>query len=121
MADNPPLNRNNLRSIATYQKGILLCILAYAVVVVCQFALPPALRIFLAFGVIGLGIIATVFVFLLATKIYNVGIGVLLGVLTLIPLIGLVVLLIINGKATGILKQHGIQVGLLGATLSDIN
>jgi len=45
---------------------------------------------------------------------------VLLGILTLIPCIGLIVLLVVNGKATGILKQNGIKVGLLGANLSQI-
>ena len=34
------------------------------------------------------------------------------------PYIGLIVLLVVNGKATGILKQNGIKVGLLGANLS---
>jgi hypothetical protein len=59
-------------------------------------------------------------VFLLAIKVYSTGVGVLLGILTLVPCIGLIVLLIVNGKATGILKQNGIKVGLLGANLSQI-
>jgi hypothetical protein len=41
-----------------------------------------------------------------------------LGVLALIPLVGLIVLLIVNGKATKILREHGVRVGLMGAKLS---
>jgi len=112
--------REDLRSVAVYQKGILVCILIYLIAVIVQFALPVELQLFIALGVLALGITATVFVFLLATKVYSMGIGVLLGILTLIPCIGLIVLLIVNGKATGILKQNGIKVGLLGADLSQI-
>jgi hypothetical protein len=32
----------------------------------------------------------------------------------------LITLLVVNGKATAILKQNGIRVGLLGANLSEI-
>jgi len=119
--EKPILSREDLRSTATYQKGILVCILAYILLVGFQFALPPEARLFLALAAPAVVITATVFVFLLATKVYSTGLGVLLGILTLIPCVGLIVLLIINGKATGVLKKHGIRVGLLGAKLSDIS
>jgi hypothetical protein len=47
--------------------------------------------------------------------------GVVLGILTLIPCIGLIALLIINGKATAVLKNHGIKVGFFGARASDVS
>ena len=53
-------------------------------------------------------------------KTYGSGLGILLGVLCLLPLVGLLVLLAVNGKATRVLKQNGIRVGLLGADLSSI-
>lgn len=56
-----------------------------------------------------------VFILMLATRLYGTGTGVVLGVLTLVPLVGLIILLVVNAKATGILKKHGIKVGLLGA------
>jgi len=56
-----------------------------------------------------------VFVFLLATKLYGTALGVLLGILTIIPLVGLIILLIVNAKAIKILRAAGIDVGLLGA------
>jgi hypothetical protein len=95
-------------------------VLIYLLAVICQFALPPEVRMFLALGIIALGITATVFVFLLSIKVYGTGIGVLLGILTLIPCIGLIILLVINVKATSVLKKNGIKVGLLGADLSSI-
>lgn len=112
--------REDLKAVATYQKGILVCILIYLIAVICQFAIPADLRPLLGLGVVGVGVVGTVFVFLLAIKVYSTGMGVLLGILTLIPCIGLVVLLIVNGKATAILKENGIKVGLLGADLSQI-
>ena len=63
---------------------------------------------------------AAVFVFMLALALYNTGAGVVLGILTLVPLVGLIVLLIINGKATNTLRHHGIHVGLMGARASEI-
>ena len=120
MDEKPMLSRADLRSVATYQKGILVCILAYLLLVALQFALPTEVRLFLALAAVAVSITATVFVFLLATKVYSTGLGVLLGILTLIPCVGLIVLLIINGKATAVLKAHGIRVGLLGASMSDL-
>jgi hypothetical protein len=108
------VDRNDLRAIPLYQKGILICILIYIVTVMAQFAIPPAMRLFLAMPAFGVIVAAAVFVFLLATKVYSTGTGILLAILTLTPLAGLIVLLVINGKATTILKRHGITVGLLG-------
>jgi len=113
-------SREDLRSVAKYQKGIIVCILIYFIAMICQFAIPAELRPIIGLGVLVVGLVGTVFVFLLAIKVYSTGVGVLLGILTLIPLIGLIVLLVVNGKATGILKQNGIKVGLLGAHLSQI-
>jgi hypothetical protein len=114
----PP--RTNLRSIAIGQKVIVLCILAYVVLVVMQFALPEGDRWVL--GIFGLLVIltATVFVFMLAISLFGVAVGILLGILTLMPCIGLISLLIVNHRATRELREHGIHVGLLGARMSDL-
>ncbi len=106
---------DDLKQIASYQKVILICILIYLGGVVGQFLIPVEMRMALALVVLVVMLVATVFVFLLATKLYGVVAGILLGILTLIPLIGLLVLLIVNGKATQTLKDNGISVGLLGA------
>jgi hypothetical protein len=107
--------RSDLKEIASQQRAIMLCILAYIVAVICQFALPQNLRLFVGLAVMAVGVIAAVFIFMLAIKLYGTGVGILLGILTLIPCIGLIVLLIVNGKATNILRENGVKVGLLGA------
>ena len=66
------------------------------------------------------GLVGAVFVFMLAIKVYGTRLGIVLGVLSLVPLISLIVLLGVNGNATGILKQNGIKVGLLGANAAAI-
>jgi len=116
----PQEKRADLKTVALYQKGLLVCILLYLLGVVGQFFIPPEASLLLALVVLVVVITATVFVFLLATKVYGTGVGILLGILTLIPCVGLIVLLIVNGKATSILRQNGIRVGLLGANLSDL-
>ncbi|MDB5329137.1 MAG: hypothetical protein JWP03_288 [Phycisphaerales bacterium] len=115
-----PPPRNDLRNIAVRQKAIMYCILGYVALIVGQFALPPELRIIVALLAMGVSITAAVFVFMLAISVYNTGIGIVLGILTLIPFLGLLVLLVINSKATGILREHGIRVGLMGANSSQI-
>ena len=115
-----PQARDDLRTIAKHQKGVIFCLLAYFVLVVSQFVLPPELRRVLFVAALGVSIAAMVFVFRLSLALYGTGAGIILGILTLIPLVGLIVLFIVNGKATRILKRQGINVGLLGARMSDI-
>lgn len=112
--------RDDLRAVAKYQKGIIVCILVYLILVIVQFALPPDLRPILGLLLIPLGIIGTVFVFLLSTKVYGTPLGIVFGLLTLVPCVGLIMLLVVNGKATSVLKQNGIQVSLLGANMSQL-
>jgi hypothetical protein len=112
--------REDLRAVARYQKGILICILIYLLVVVGQFLIPQQFRIFLGLGVVVLGLVGMAFTFLLASKVYSMVIGILVAILTLIPCIGLIALLIVNAKATSVLTQNGIKVGLMGADLSQV-
>jgi hypothetical protein len=112
--------REDLRSVARYQKGIMVCILLYLCAIVFQFALPVDTRPILLVAVIIVGIVGAACAVLLAMKVYGTLIGILLGLLIVIPLVGLLVLLLVNGKATRILRQNGIKVGLLGADLSKI-
>jgi hypothetical protein len=93
----------------------MLCILGYIAAYVLVFVAPGPLKLLFAVVMIGLSITAAVFVFMLALSVYNTAAGIVLGILTLIPVVGLLTLLVINGKATKILRAHGIHVGLLGA------
>jgi hypothetical protein len=118
----PVHKRTDLRQIAVRQKAIQFCILGYLVSVVLLFILPRPLRVLGAFGVLAtVKITAAVFVFMLAMAIYGTALGIILGVMTLIPVVGLIVLLIVNGKATSLLRDDGIHVGLLGARMSDLD
>ena len=112
--------REDVRSVAVYQKGILYCILLHIAALVAQFV-APQFRLAIFLGDVIVGIAGFVFVLLLAIKVYNVAVGILLGILTLVPCANLIVLLVVNGKATGILQANGHKVGLLGANLAEFN
>ena len=124
LADTPAVGvksgkQADVRAVAVYQKGILMCILIYVLAMIGQFAIPAPLRPILGLAVVALGLAGLVFVILLSMKVYNVVVGALLAILTLVPLLGLLILLMVNGKATKILRQNGHKVGLLGANLSE--
>ena len=107
---------DDIRQIATNQKIMMRCLLASLVgvlVLVAGFVAAPdfaplvILPVLVVLGIVGL--VMTAFTFLLAIKVYNPGVGVVMGILTFIPYIGLIFLLIINRKATQILRGHGVQ------------
>lgn len=113
--------QEDVRAVAIYQKGILVCILCYLFVVIGSVVAPPVISRILPFALMPIGIAGLVFVFLLSTKVYSTAVGILLAILTFLPCLGILVLLAINGKATNILKQNGHKVGLLGAKLSEFD
>jgi len=117
---DPQEDRQKLRRVAKYQQWVLYALLANIAINVLIMANAIAGRsaILATIGtLVGLlGVVAgMVAIYLLAAEIYNVGIGVLCAVLTLLPCISLIALLIVNGKATTYLQQRGIKVGLMGA------
>jgi hypothetical protein len=112
--------REGLLSVARYQKGIIACIGIYLIVATLQFAFPPELRFFLGLAVLGVSLVGAVFTFLLSIRVYGIAIGILMGILALVPCAGLIVLLLINLRATKVLTQNGIRVGFFGADLSKI-
>jgi hypothetical protein len=118
-APPPPRPRADLRNIAIRQRRVIFCILAYFIAMIMQFVLPPDL-ITSGLSMIAVMIMAAVFVFMLALDVYGTGEGIIMGILALIPLVGLIVLLLINNRATRLLRQHGIRVGLFGADTRQI-
>jgi hypothetical protein len=76
----------------------------------------------LAIGVAALAIVgcSMVAIFLLANELYHTAIAVLCVLLIIVPCISLITLLIVNGKATGFLQQHGIKVGFMGVNPNTI-
>jgi len=102
-----------IEKVAAGQKIIIYGILAYFLAIVLQFTLGPIAGL-LGLATIVLGIIgivrigsglgySTVSKFLLALSFF-------------IPLVGLIVLLMVNARATKALKENGYKVGLLGAS-----
>jgi hypothetical protein len=112
-APRPP--RVDLRTVAIRQKGVIYCIFAYVAGIIVQMFFPADFFSPHVLFMLGVFIAAMAFVFLLAMEVYGVGRGIVLGLLTLIPPIGLVILLIVNHHATHLLRRHGIRVGLFGA------
>jgi hypothetical protein len=128
-----PQSGPNLKKIATQQRAIMFCILAEILIIVLQIILGTALApapgaknpflpflMLLSFAYLAVVVAGAVFIFMLAISLYNTGVGILLGILVLVPLVGLIVLLIVNGKATKLLREHGVKVGLMGADPSTI-
>ena len=113
-------SREHLRSVARSQKGILICILVYLIAMFGVFWLPTEMLATIRIIVLLAGIAGALFVFMLAIKLYGAVLGIMLGILSLVPLGGLLILSIVNGKATSVLRKSRIKVGLLGADISAI-
>lgn len=113
----PAVPAVNLPLIAERQRMLMFAVLGYVGLIVLNFVIPADLKLVVGIAMIAVSITASVFIFMLALTLYNTGTGVVLGLLTLIPLIGLIVLLVINSKATSLLQRNGYKVGLLGAKL----
>ena len=114
------LPRETLREIALYQKALIAFIIVYLCLIGSQYLLREEDRIYLLISVVPILLSAALLVFLLLTKVANSGLGVALAVLTLVPCVGLIVLVVANIKATSALNENGIRVGFFGASLSDI-
>ncbi len=119
-AEPQDFSSEEMQAIAKHQKGVLICIALYLLCVIGQFVVPSQAKTFVALGALVPIIGGAVFVFMLATKVYNTVSGVLLGIVTLVPILGLIVLLVINGRATKVLRNADVSVGLFGANLSEL-
>ena len=75
---------------------------------------------FIPFATIVTGCIQVYFIYKLAVALRSSTAWVY-TILVFIPLVGLIALLVINGKATKKLQEHGIRVGLMGARMADFN
>ncbi|MDB5345750.1 MAG: hypothetical protein JWP89_4127 [Schlesneria sp.] len=114
-------SREDLRSVAKYQRGIMICILIYLVAGILRLMVPREVQLPLLLGIVMIGLTGTALVFLLAQKIHGIGPAILLAILTLVPCVNLIVLFTLSSKATNILKANGIKVGFLGANPADIS
>lgn len=60
------------------------------------------------------------YVFRLSNAIYGVGPAVVCAVISLVPCLGLLAVLILNGNAIDQLRKAGVRVGFMGATKSQL-
>jgi len=111
--------REDLRKVAVAQKGIMVCILVYLVAIALVAVLQPSPLVRLLL-IVPLILASAGFTIMLAMQVYGMAGGILMGILALVPCMGLLVLLLINARATKVLRSNGIQVGLLGADLSRV-
>ncbi len=107
----------DLKKIATAQRGMLICLLVNVLCLIGNRAgLGPVVLVVMILQVVA----ALYFVFNLATSLkYSNAVAVLCCILMFIPLLCLLTMGILSGKATKILKENGIKVGLLGANVKD--
>jgi hypothetical protein len=106
--------------IAIFQKAILLCLLVYGAAVVASLVIDLRATEILGLLVVADILIAVAFVFLLSVEVYGVFLGVTMALFTLIPVLGLFILALTNGKASAILRRHKLRVGLLGTSLQEL-
>jgi hypothetical protein len=59
-------NKTDLRTIALYQKVVVLCVGVLILAMLGSVGLPAELRLFVTLGVLGVDLVAAIFVFLLA-------------------------------------------------------
>ena len=124
---SPPLTldyskpvRNDLREIALRQRGIMWCIVGYIAVLVFAIFVPAVPKLILSVALLAVIITTAVLAFMLSLALYSTAFGIVLGMLASIPYGGIFPLLVINSKATRVLRAGGIRVGLMGANLSQI-
>ena len=118
--------REDLIAVAVAQKSLLTCIVLYILCICAQLMLSQYREaanysIITTIAALVVVLVGLVSVLLIAVRVYNIGCGgyLLLGIGTLMPCLGLLVLLMINSKATRILQENGHHVGLLGVDLSE--
>lgn len=103
----------DLKKIASSQRGMLICLLIHILCLIgAAYGVGPVAGLVALLQIIA----ALYFVFNLAKSLnYSIALAVLCCLFMFIPLVCLITMGILNGKATKILKDNGIQVGLLGA------
>ncbi len=121
-----PQAKERLRRIASAQRQVNLALLLYIAIFPVSFGLgvfgvgAPWAALLLGFFALAVIIMGTISVYKLAAVFRGKVVAIIYVIGLLVPLLGLLLLLSISGKATKELRAAGIKVGLLGANPSDI-
>ncbi len=119
----PGLDREKLRRVAKYQQWVIYSILAnIGINIASMAARGQDLVVALAIGAVALVILVLIIasIGLLANELMGIGLAIVCGFLMIVPCISLITLLVVNGKATSFLQQHGVKVGFMGANPNSI-
>lgn len=103
----------DIEAIAGGQKLVIYAILVYFVAVLSQFVIG---QLGLLIALVSLGLAIAGIIKLSAGMKFSTGTQILCVVLMFVPLVGLLMLLVLNSKATTRLQAAGYRVGLLGAS-----
>jgi hypothetical protein len=115
--------REPARRVAKYQRLVIYALLANILINVISFATmgqDAAVRLVVLVLALCVAAFAMTAIFLLAKELINVGVGILCAILMVVPCISLIVLLVINQKATSYLQSNGVRVGFFGANPDSI-
>jgi len=118
-ASDAEIARKNtlLQQTATGQKLVIYAILVYIAAIIATQVFPQFVKPFGIILLIGIAAMSLTGIIKLASGLeYSTVATVLLALGSFIPLVGLLILLMLNGKATAALKAAGYKVGLLGAS-----
>ena len=113
-----------MRRVAKYQRWVLFALLANFIVIALvltgvvgeEHPLASSLNMFSFL----ISLFSLISIFMLARDLLNMGLAIVCVILYFIPFAALIVLLIINQRATKYLQRRGVKVGLLGADPNSI-
>ena len=105
----------SLEKIAAAQRGVIACVACNLGIVLLSKVIGSQIAL-VAMVIVIIASICFIAKLTSALK-YNVGVTVISCIAMFVPLLSLIVLLVLNSKATAILKEHGVKVGLFGADL----
>ena len=110
--------RPPVRLVAKYQRWVIFALLGNISANILSFVTSTQtlpVRILVILFLFAVVIFAMASVFLLAKEIIGTTVGILCAILMIAPCISLIVLLILNQKATSYLQKNGVRVGFFGA------
>ena len=112
LGSGPTGNHKTVESLASGQKLVIFAILLNIAGGVLHFVIGSIA----ALVSIGAFVMSIIGILRLCSGLgYSIGVKILMLVLMIVPLINLITLVILNGKATKILRENGYTVGLFGA------
>ncbi len=125
-------DKTRLRRIASNQRGVLVCILLMILLAIVgafdryngseTSIFGEALEMIPIYVYYLVNIVGFIFLVLMAANAYNsVVAAIVLGILCLIPCIGILVLLGVNQQSTRLLRANGYKVGFWGAKMDQFS